>query len=85
MSKPLSERLRKEAEPFAYDNSAGYELLIETADLIDALVEALERQTDNMAFLLNHASIPDQWAFKLNTELEIDRATLARAKGESHG
>jgi hypothetical protein len=28
----------------------------------DPIREALKRQADNMAFILNHASLPDQWA-----------------------
>ena len=50
-------------------------------DKILALVEAATRQTDNLAFLLNHAEIPNHWYEKLVRECEEDRAALA-ALGE---
>ena len=40
------------------------------------LREALARQSDNMAFVLNNASLPDQWYAKFTDELAIDRAAL---------
>lgn len=51
------------------------------ADTIDALVAALERQADNVAFMLNRFELPRQWHEKLDRELAEDRAALARAKG----
>lgn len=47
------------------------------ADEINRLRAALERQTDSMAFILNHATLPEQWADKFARELEDDRAALA--------
>ncbi len=44
------------------------------------LEEALERQCDNMAFILNRLDMPDQWAAKFNQELETDRVTLLRIR-----
>ncbi|MEI6644080.1 MAG: hypothetical protein WCL10_18825 [Novosphingobium sp.] len=40
------------------------------------LREALTRQADNMAFVLNHFDVFGQWYFKFRTELEEDRAAL---------
>lgn len=45
---------------------------------VGALREALSRQGDNMAFVLNNCDIPEVWCAKLNDELTEDRATLAR-------
>ena len=53
----------------------------EAADTIDALVAALERQADNVAFMLNRFELPRQWHEKLDRELAEDRAALSRAKG----
>jgi len=41
---------------------------------------ALSRQADNMAFILNHMTIPDQWYEKFSRELEEDRAVLAKTE-----
>lgn len=41
------------------------------------LARALERQCDNMAFLLNHTSLSDAWFLKFDRELKEDRAFLA--------
>lgn len=46
-------------------------------DSREALVEALRRQSDNMAFIINHATLPDQWMDKFSRELTEDRAALA--------
>jgi len=39
----------------------------------EKLKEALSRQGDNVAFLLNHAAIPEKWYDKFRKELEEDR------------
>lgn len=46
--------------------------------LVGELGEALSRQGDNMAFVLNRVTLPYQWYEKFTTELEQDRATLAK-------
>ena len=46
----------------------------------DALREALDRQGDNMAFLLNNVGVPQPWYDKFTAELAEDRAAL----GASH-
>lgn len=46
---------------------------------MEALVEALNRQGDNMAFIINHATLPDQWMDKFSRELAEDRAALTAA------
>ena len=54
----------------------------EAADLKEEnarLREALRRQADNMAFVLNHATLPDLWYEKFCDELAIDRAALGDA------
>lgn len=43
---------------------------------VEALRAALNRQCDNMAFVLNKATLPDQWYSKFSNELEQDRALL---------
>jgi hypothetical protein len=43
------------------------------------LEAALSRQADNMAFVLNHAGLPDQWYEKFLSELALDRTTLGDA------
>lgn len=64
--------------------------LRKAADAIDALVkerdalrEALSRQADNMAFVLNHATLTDFWYNKLSRELHKDRAALTAALSPS--
>jgi len=42
------------------------------------VVKALERQTDNVAFILNHVALPDHWYDKFKSELEEDRAALTK-------
>jgi hypothetical protein len=41
------------------------------------VVQALERQCANMAFILNHVSVPGQWYAKFKRELEVDRDGIA--------
>lgn len=41
-----------------------------------ALAGALSRQADNMAFVLNRVSLPDQWHAKFEQELAADRVVL---------
>jgi hypothetical protein len=57
-----------------------------SADAAEAKVARLEgaltRQGDNMAFVINHANLPDQWEDKFTLELAQDRAAL---KGEANG
>lgn len=53
-----------------------HSLLTQAADEIARLRGALERQCDNMAFVLNKATLPDQWYSKFCNELEQDRAAL---------
>lgn len=47
---------------------------------VEKLVEALERQCDNMAFVVNHAPIIQPWYDKFSSELEEDRQSLAAAR-----
>ncbi|WP_295195092.1 hypothetical protein [uncultured Brevundimonas sp.] len=42
----------------------------------DRPAKALERQADNMAFLLNHAPIVQHWYEKFSTELADNRSAL---------
>jgi hypothetical protein len=49
---------------------------VDTPELV-ALVAALSRQNDNMAFIINHATLPELWADKFVAELKEDRAALA--------
>jgi hypothetical protein len=41
------------------------------------LENALERQTENMAFVLNRMGVPEQWHEKFETELAEDRGVLS--------
>jgi len=52
-------------------------------EAIAALVEAFKRQSDNMAFVLNHMTMPNAHYEKFTRELEEDRAALARVKGQT--
>ena len=49
---------------------------------IAALVEVAKRQADNMAFLLNHASMSNGLYNKFTRELEEDRAAIAAWEGK---
>ncbi len=42
----------------------------------EKLREALDRQCDNMAFVLNHFKCPNSWFHKFNNELTEDRQAL---------
>lgn len=53
------------------------------ADEITRLREALDRQCDTMAFVLNKATLPDQWYCKFSNELEQDRAALQHKEPQS--
>ena len=44
----------------------------------ERLRAALNRQGDNMAFVINHATLPEQWMTKFMAELAEDRAALER-------
>ena len=48
------------------------------------LVGALDRQCDNMAFVINHVNLHGFYD-KFQAELEADRATLAALKDWTHG
>lgn len=59
----------------------------DAADRIEALSaenerlrSALSRQCDNIAFILNHMSIPDNWYEKFTHELKEDRQALGETK-----
>lgn len=55
----------------------------QAADEITRLREALDRQCDTMAFVLNKATLPDQWYCKFSNELEQDRAALQHKEPQS--
>lgn len=44
---------------------------------VAALREALDRQCDNMAFVVNHATLPDPWLNKFSRELDEDCKALS--------
>ena len=48
------------------------------------LRKALERQMENMACLLNHMSVPEQWYNKLIKELKADRRGISDALHALH-
>lgn len=62
----------------------GYEFALDTAqsqlvisnDRLRAAEGALRRQADNMAFVLNHAPLPEGWYDKFTRELAEDRSAL---------
>ena len=43
---------------------------------IERLREALDRQCDNMAFVVNHVTLPDAYYEKFRREIEEDRGFL---------
>ena len=47
----------------------------------EELLEALDRQCDNMSFVLSHVPVPDKWYKKFSEELQKDRAAIKKAKG----
>jgi hypothetical protein len=50
--------------------------MTEAARKIRELRGALQRQADNMAFLLNHVEVPQKWREKYSAELRVDSAVL---------
>ena len=51
-------------------------LVIDNVPAIIEQREALERQSDNMAFILDHVSLPEHLYCKFQAELAEDRAAL---------
>ena len=47
----------------------------------DQLKAALERQGDNLAFVLNRVSLPEAWFEKFDRELQEDRKALEKNDG----
>ena len=43
---------------------------------LERMRDALNRQCDNMAFIVNHVTLPEQWRDKFAVELEQDRRAL---------
>jgi hypothetical protein len=66
-------------EQLALDFSISALCLIEECD---RLREALIRQSDNMAFVINHISMHDGWYEKFQRELEEDRVVLSQPTAE---
>ena len=50
--------------------------LVTPPEVVEQMREALNRQGDNMAFLLNHVTLPNAWYEKFTRELKQDRAVL---------
>lgn len=48
-----------------------------------SLHDALVRQTENMAFVLNHMSMPDHWYERFTRELAEDREALPEPPNKS--
>lgn len=64
-------------------DAARRNLIVTAVNSHKALKEALDRQCDNMAFILNHMAVPDPWYEKFTNELAEDRKALANnPKGE---
>lgn len=83
MASDLIERLRTRPNDAPMESER---LMDEAADLIttltaerDALAKALDRQCDNMAFIVNHVSL-HAWYDKFKNELEQDRPALSRSE-----
>ncbi|MEN3145735.1 hypothetical protein ABCW43_00310 [Neorhizobium sp. IRAMC:178] len=47
------------------------------------LREALNRQADNMAFVINHVTLPGQWLEKFMVELDADRSALNQGASDA--
>lgn len=84
---PLNEidRLRalsggEDLDFWKHDADALLEYLTALLDRIEELEKALERQCDNIAFVINHVTLPDSWHEKFQCELEIARAALDQDK-----
>lgn len=72
------------------ENAFGDELeVFKRAERLSAELEecrkALERQGDNMAFILNRVELPEAWFAKFDAELAEDRALLQPKEPSSHG
>lgn len=80
MSKILDSIADAENLSVCADSHARYVMQRATAARAEhaEIVEALDRQCDNIAFILNHHQLPDQWNEKFTRELEKDRALLTR-------
>jgi hypothetical protein len=65
----------KETEAIGYLRAVG-----ELQSRVASMEKALERQGDNMALVINHAGLPQQWYEKFRSELEEDRAALDAVK-----
>ena len=75
------ERLTKEKDyAIRWANKAVEDVKASFYEELAGLRKALERQGDNMAFVINHVTIPKQWMEKFIRELEEDRATLISTK-----
>ena len=48
--------------------------------MVEKIIAAATRQADNVAFILNHVTLPDEWYEKLTRELAEDRAVLSAAQ-----
>lgn len=67
-----------------WDNLTGMQVMarhrVTHAGEVERLREALDRQCDNMAFVLNKATLPDQWYCKFSNELQEARQALEASR-----
>ena len=52
---------------------------------VETLRDALRRQTENVAWMLNRVTLADQWYCKFSRELEEDRNHLRAQEGSAGG
>jgi hypothetical protein len=60
----------------AFIAAANPKAVLALLDRITELEDAFERHSENMAFILNHQSLPEQWYEKFTKELAEDRDAL---------
>lgn len=89
MIEAASDALRKDFGDFSYAGrlnmaSTALEAALAAAPAInvETVIEALNRQCDNMAFVLNKFDVPDHWYYKFKAELEEDRTKLTAPESE---
>lgn len=68
--------LRRLTDHWKLQHDEHKELNAKLAARVKELEKALARQCDNMAFIVNHVTMPEKWRDKWERELAEDRVAL---------